>query len=146
MVQVSHSVRPDYEALFLARARLAAIAHGQIALAAVGAERREQDARALVDQVARKLGKLAVVADEHAHRPAISLDDVDFFAALDVPPIAFVGGRVDFLARMGRSIAQIGRAHVCTPVTNGNLVCRLLLEKKKNKTRNQTQQLEKEKI
>src|SRR3546814_3462391 len=106
MVQVSHSVRPDYEALFLARARLAAIAHGQIALAAVGAERREQDARALVDQVARKLGKLAVVADEHAHRPAISLDDVDFFAALDVPPIAFVGGRVDFLARMGRSIAQ----------------------------------------
>src|SRR3546814_7703584 len=28
---------------------------------------------------------------------------------------------------------QIGRAHVCTPVTNAHLVCRLLLEKKKNK-------------
>src|SRR3546814_1535451 len=27
--------------------------------------------------------------------------------------------------------AQIGRAHVCTPVTNAQLVCRLLLEKKK---------------
>src|SRR3546814_4936668 len=27
---------------------------------------------------------------------------------------------------------QIGRAHVCTPVTNAQLVCRLLLEKKKN--------------
>src|SRR3546814_14894553 len=26
----------------------------------------------------------------------------------------------------------IGRAHVCTPVTNAHLVCRLLLEKKKN--------------
>src|SRR3546814_10044117 len=26
--------------------------------------------------------------------------------------------------------AQIGRAHVCTPVTNAHLVCRLLLEKK----------------
>src|SRR3546814_6802153 len=26
---------------------------------------------------------------------------------------------------------QIGRAHVCTPVTNAQLVCRLLLEKKK---------------
>src|SRR3546814_10161634 len=26
---------------------------------------------------------------------------------------------------------QIGRAHVCTPVTNVHLVCRLLLEKKK---------------
>src|SRR3546814_3541499 len=32
---------------------------------------------------------------------------------------------------------EIGRAHVCTPVTNAHLVCRLLLEKKKpdkNKT------------
>src|SRR3546814_6844916 len=29
------------------------------------------------------------------------------------------------------SSVQIGRAHVCTPVTNAHLVCRLLLEKKK---------------
>src|SRR3546814_8706287 len=29
---------------------------------------------------------------------------------------------------------QIGRAHVCTPVTNAHLVCRLLLEKKKEMT------------
>src|SRR3546814_4906685 len=28
-------------------------------------------------------------------------------------------------------VPQIGRAHVCTPVTNAHLVCRLLLEKKK---------------
>src|SRR3546814_9368663 len=28
-------------------------------------------------------------------------------------------------------LLQIGRAHVCTPVTNAHLVCRLLLEKKK---------------
>src|SRR3546814_10219235 len=27
---------------------------------------------------------------------------------------------------------EIGRAHVCTPVTNAHLVCRLLLEKKKS--------------
>src|SRR3546814_7720538 len=27
---------------------------------------------------------------------------------------------------------EIGRANVCTPVTNAHLVCRLLLEKKKN--------------
>src|SRR3546814_4326445 len=27
-------------------------------------------------------------------------------------------------------IVQLGRAHVCTPVTNAQLVCRLLLEKK----------------
>src|SRR3546814_6361383 len=30
------------------------------------------------------------------------------------------------------SSRQIGRAHVCTPVTNAHLVCRLLLEKKKS--------------
>src|SRR3546814_8492973 len=30
-------------------------------------------------------------------------------------------------------MAKIGRAHVCTPVTNAHLVCRLLLEKKNNK-------------
>src|SRR3546814_6642657 len=29
-----------------------------------------------------------------------------------------------------RRIEKIGRAHVCTPVTNAHLVCRLLLEKK----------------
>src|SRR3546814_8837011 len=28
-------------------------------------------------------------------------------------------------------VVKIGRAHVCTPVTNAHLVCRLLLEKKK---------------
>src|SRR3546814_9984947 len=30
-------------------------------------------------------------------------------------------------------LVEIGRAHVCTPVTNEQLVCRLLLEKKKHK-------------
>src|SRR3546814_6725448 len=30
-----------------------------------------------------------------------------------------------------REPAKIGRAHVCTPVTNAHLVCRLRLEKKK---------------
>src|SRR3546814_8476125 len=30
---------------------------------------------------------------------------------------------------------KIGRAHVCTPVTNAHLVCRLLLEKKKIKNK-----------
>src|SRR3546814_10918825 len=37
-------------------------------------------------------------------------------------------------ARMtSRGFAKIGRAHVCTPVTNAQLVCRLLLEKKNNR-------------
>src|SRR3546814_2910441 len=37
-----------------------------------------------------------------------------------------------------RDRVQIGRAHVCTPVTNAQLVCRLLLEKNKKSTENQT--------
>src|SRR3546814_3620489 len=31
---------------------------------------------------------------------------------------------------MNSIASEIGRAHVCTPVTNAHLVCRLLLEKK----------------
>src|SRR3546814_9057566 len=34
---------------------------------------------------------------------------------------------------------EIGRAHVGTPVTNAHIVCRLLLEKKKNSTTIKTQ-------
>src|SRR3546814_9402583 len=33
--------------------------------------------------------------------------------------------------RAGQRLAQIGRAHVCTPVTNAHLVCRTPLENKK---------------
>src|SRR3546814_12968300 len=33
--------------------------------------------------------------------------------------------------RATRSAGEIGRAHVCTPVTNAHLVCRLLRETKK---------------
>src|SRR3546814_7713813 len=36
-----------------------------------------------------------------------------------------------WLDQVHGSAVQIGRAHVCTPVTNAHLVCRLLLEKKK---------------
>src|SRR3546814_4072243 len=40
-----------------------------------------------------------------------------------------LGGAQAFLKRI-TFLTQIGRAHVCTPVTNAHLVCRLLLEKK----------------
>src|SRR3546814_1278660 len=43
-------------------------------------------------------------------------------------PRTLLGGAIG--AALG--IAEIGRAHVSTPVTNAHLVCRLLLEKKKN--------------
>src|SRR3546814_6415470 len=34
-------------------------------------------------------------------------------------------------AHRAAQVQEIGRAHVCTPVTNAHLVCRLLLETKK---------------
>ena len=57
--QIADIARHHDEALVLDRARLAAIAHAQIALPAVGAERHEQDARALVDQPAGEFGEFA---------------------------------------------------------------------------------------
>src|SRR3546814_8095044 len=42
--------------------------------------------------------------------------------------------RADRKARRPRGRDEIGRAHVRTPVTNAQLVCRLLLEKKKKDT------------
>src|SRR3546814_3694740 len=61
---------------------------------------------------------------------------------LDVPEQREPGeGPADYVRRVAREKAgagllrvvdEIGRAHVCTPVTNAQLVCRLLLEKKNN--------------
>src|SRR3546814_8413436 len=42
-----------------------------------------------------------------------------------------VGTRFRGLRPSAGTSREIGRAHVCTPVTNAHLVCRLLLEKKK---------------
>src|SRR3546814_7967853 len=39
--------------------------------------------------------------------------------------------RIFFPRPFAVTVEQIGRAHVCTPVTKAPLVCRLLLEKKK---------------
>src|SRR3546814_3682249 len=56
---------------------------------------------------------------------------VVFVTAYDQYAIdAFDNGAVDYLLKPVTR-EQIGRAHVCTPVTNANLVSRLLLEKKK---------------
>src|SRR3546814_3788243 len=38
------------------------------------------------------------------------------------------------------AVYKIGRAHVCTPVTNAHLVCRLLPDKKNKTTQHTTQQ------
>src|SRR3546814_5248660 len=71
----------------------------------------------------------APVTHQHAVEMLTSLRGSDVFgeirgrAAMDLDMIAEVITRVSW---------QIGRAHVLTPVTNAHLVCRLLLETKKN--------------
>src|SRR3546814_4253332 len=48
------------------------------------------------------------------------------------PGVARAAGEMRLAGRDHRGHpAKIGRAHVCTPVTNTHLVCRLLLEKNK---------------
>src|SRR3546814_10501754 len=49
------------------------------------------------------------------------------FAAMED---SYLAARAEAVREVGHRI-QIGRAHVCTPVTNAHLVTRLLLEKKK---------------
>src|SRR3546814_1006088 len=49
---------------------------------------------------------------------------------------ADIEARVEAFWQSIRKGKEIGRAHVCTPVTNAHLVCRLLLEKKNNNTYN----------
>src|SRR3546814_7305917 len=79
-------------------------------------------------------------ADDHA--PALALVGI---ALVALSPRGLVDQQaVDAAAQLGAARhdvddalavvgfpAKIGRAHVCTPVTNAHLVCRLLLEKKK---------------
>src|SRR3546814_1694649 len=48
-------------------------------------------------------------------------------SAMFAPLIADVS--LWFSGRRGLAIGQIGREHVCTPVTNAQIVCRLLVEK-----------------
>src|SRR3546814_10190961 len=53
----------------------------------------------------------------------------------DGPPTGLHGvfsGDIRVVGHSRDGRAEIGRAHVCTPVTNAHLVCRLLLSKNKH--------------
>src|SRR3546814_6342025 len=75
-------------------------------------------------------------------RPDLSVDGpIQYDAAVDASvaqaklPGSTVAGRATVfvfpdLNTGNNTYKEIGRAHVCTPVTNAQLVCRLLLEKK----------------
>jgi hypothetical protein len=69
---------------FSNRTRLAAVAYAQIALAVVGAEGDEQDARAFVGQAPGELREFAVVADETPIGPQSV-----WIASIRSPPLIF---------------------------------------------------------
>src|SRR3546814_1117372 len=71
------------------------------------------------------------LSDQHGRRPVILVSTAGL--AIDYVLMALAAD-LWWLA-LGRIIAgEIGRAHVCTPVTNAQLVCRLLLEKNNTTT------------
>src|SRR3546814_6967791 len=79
-----------------------------------------------------------------AHMVASAVEGVEFICAnTDSQAIKNSGAKLQL--QLGSNVTkglgaganpeEIGRAHVCTPVTNAHLVCRLLLEKKKQQHR-----------
>src|SRR3546814_6802096 len=64
------------------------------------------------------------------YRKADWPDRLSFLGVVEAERAA---GAVNFGPSNFDDLAEIGRAHVCTPVTNAHLVCRLLLEQKKVK-------------
>src|SRR3546814_4061026 len=85
----------------------------------------------LLDSAPDMLAAINVLRGERGHAPA-TLEQLR--------PHVSKGARAMILSAFpqldeaAREALEIGRAHVCTPVTNAHLVCRHLLEKKTRKT------------
>src|SRR3546814_6183219 len=87
----------------------------------------EADGEALLRAVARRRFSRLLVCEA-------SVDNaVGILHTKDVLPLALKNEPIAVRA------AKIGRAHVCTPITNAHLVCRLLLDKKTKPKDKQTQ-------
>src|SRR3546814_1295130 len=89
-----------------------------------------QQRQIVVSQHADRIGAQRVHQAQRFQRLAAAVDQV----AAEPQPVArrVEGDPVEQALRRFET-TQIGRAHVCTPVTNAQLVCRLLLAKKKRK-------------
>src|SRR3546814_4843855 len=100
------------------------------------AEPRRQFDRALR---LRRLGKLEQMGLATEHAPGVW----ELSERME-PTLRELGERGDIIRNMHKALKadglerdpmtfqQIGREHVCNPVTNAHLVCRLMIEKKKN--------------
>src|SRR3546814_4879987 len=92
----------------------------------------DHDAGRDVGQTHRRIGLVDVLAT--GTRGAVGVDAHVLVEDLDLDGV--VDHRVDPDRGEGRvePRLEIGRAHVCTQVTNAHLVCRLMLEKKTTKS------------
>src|SRR3546814_8686188 len=95
------------------------------------AELDRESARIARGLIARGIGKGSRIGFIYGNGPdfALMLAAIARIGAIAIPISTLI--RAHELVRVLRQSA-IGRAHVCTPVTNAHLVCRLLLEKNKN--------------
>src|SRR3546814_748028 len=96
----------------------------------ISADKSPSDLEGVEERMRSRLG-WGLVADIHPTTYELRLGILQAKAeqsSTDIPEKV-----LEFLAHKITSNVreQIGRAHVCTPVTNANIVCRLLLEKKK---------------
>src|SRR3546814_4232797 len=84
--------------------------------------------KALFDAVLDAFGdKADILTVREGGRPVASVLSLTWRGTV----MPYWGGGTADARRLRANELKIGRAHVCTPVTNAHLVCRLLLEKKK---------------
>src|SRR3546814_1455693 len=74
-------------------------------------------------------GMFSYFTELNRKRPPVGL--LDFVSHATCPIVHAADDRSVIQTLEAIPHIEIGRAHVCTPVTNAHLVCRLLLEKKK---------------
>src|SRR3546814_3028760 len=83
---------------------------------------RELEGEVLYEEAVAVALRHVVGLDHHAAEPA-PVGELD---------LELLGAGLGLVGLGAEPLVELGRAHVCTPVTNAHLVCRLLLEKKKN--------------
>src|SRR3546814_9448043 len=93
------------------------------------------------DEEGRQIETIASLSGMSKTRPGLALAFMALmFSLAGIPPLlgfypklaVFNAAVAEGLFPLAVLAVELGRAHVCTPVTNAQLVCRLMHEKTKN--------------
>src|SRR3546814_8941752 len=95
-------------------------------MAGAGARFLENQRDALAGERTARIGTRRQIEDR-VQPPGVEIGDGEDVAGHQSASFLIM---VPMPSSVRSSISKIGRAHVCTPVTNAHLVCRLLLENK----------------